>query len=179
MSPPWIVALIASALGTGCLTIGVRARGGVVADKHGPEAVASLDLAVGAGPGNGGAIVAGFGAATGTAPPIGFQVALDYLRVAEEQVAWRAGFASAPVHAGEATTMLVRGALLFLVRDRHGGGASHPKIGISLPQRTVLGVGLELGAGGMVRREVPSQTEVFPAAGAALAVELYKMDLRK
>lgn len=136
---------------SGCIAATARVHVGVVGDGGGFGAQAGLDLGIGIATKRGAVTETG-GVVVGR-PEVGMAVGLDYERLPEPgtelAMAWRAGIAGVPVAHGVPVYSALRGASLYVLRDRSSDGSQRDKEWFRTSSRSVFAVGLEAMVGVM------------------------------
>ena len=119
-------AAIALLPASGCIALSARAHVDVVSDVQTHGVQAGVDVGFGYA-GKRSAVVGNLGVDTGT-PALGIRDTIDYVRMPERRVGWRAGVGGTAGVIGDPTVAGVRLATLYSLRER-SSYSDHEKFG--------------------------------------------------
>lgn len=171
-----VVGLVALASSAGCIAVSARAHVDAVTDFQRHGVVAGVNVGFGYA-GTRSAVVASLGVDSGTAPTLGIHDTIDYVRLPERDVGWRAGFGGTVGLIGEPSLVGGRAATLFALRER-SSSSEHEKFG-GESSESLLAVSIETALGASIRQgaEQPdgmrAPNDVRLAASAGVGLELY------
>lgn len=169
------VVVLALLAGPGCISVGAKVHAGAVRDAEGGGVQVGAAVTFGYA-GERSAVVGAIGVAAGSAPTVGLDSGLHYVRLPDDgddgRLGLRVGLGGVTLGAGEPRPYGGRLATLFVVRDRARHDPGHEKIGFGGSTRSVLAVGLE-GMVGFAARDDATGDHVGLAGGAALSLEWY------
>ena len=156
---------------SGCIAFSARAHVDAVSDieHHGVQ----VGINVGFGyAGEKNAIIASVGADTGTAPKFGVHDTIDYVRLPEKRIGWRAGFGGTVGIVGDPSIVGVRFATLYSLREKTSYTDNEKMGGES--SASLLALSFETTIGAVTRsHEMNAPTRLGGSAGIGL--ELYSL----